>query len=145
MAFRKHMVLAFALLALTAIAYGCADDTTAPPTQDETPVLPPTNVRAAVVNGGDVQVSWDPSSQPDVAGYNVYRREVHHGEPERVNGSRIHATNFVDPDTNIEREYEYRVTVVNSRGKESRFTAVVIETHDVLGDGKTGIPGPTIE
>jgi fibronectin type 3 domain-containing protein len=142
MAFRKHVVLALALLAVTATVYGCSDDTTAPNTQDETPVLPPTNVRAAVVNGGDVQVSWDSSSQPDVTGYNIYRREVGHGGPQRVNGSRIQATHYIDQGVVVDKAYEYRVTAVNSKGKESRFTAVIIKTGAVIGDGRGGVPIP---
>ena len=145
MAFRKHLVLALALLAVTAMAYGCADDTTAPNSQDETPVLPPTNVRAAVVNGGNVQVSWDPSTQPNVNGYNVYRREVGHGGPQRVNGSRIQETRYVDQGVLVHKEYEYRVTAVNSKGKESRFTAVIIQLNSLTGDGRDGVPVPITE
>jgi len=146
MAFRKHMVLAFALLAVTAMVSSCADDTAAPNTEDEVPLLAPTNVRAAVVNGNDVQVSWNPSSQPNVAGYNLYRREVGDGgAPRRVNGSRIQATHFIDQSAYVEKEYEYRVTAVSSKGTESHFTAVVIETNTVVGDGRGGVPIPTNE
>jgi len=141
MAFRKQFVLAFALLALSAIALGCAEDTTAPNTQDEAPVLAPTNVQATVLAGGNIQITWNPSSQPDISGYNLYRREVGNGNSNKLNGSRIHATDYVDNTTRVASEYEYRVTAVNTRGRESRFTSVVVETPDVGGDRKGGTPG----
>jgi len=139
MAFRKHTVLAFALLVLAAIALGCADDTTAPNTQDEAPVLAPTNVQAIALSGGDIRVSWDPSSQPNVTGYNVYRREVGQGNPNRINGSRVRETRYIDETAQIEREYEYRVTAVSSKGKESRYTAVSIRNR-VQQDSKDEVP-----
>ena len=141
MAFRKQFVLAFALLALSAIALGCAEDTTAPNTQDEAPVLAPTNVQATVLAGGNIQITWNPSSQPDISGYNLYRREVGNGNSNKLNGSRIHATDYVDNTTRVASEYEYRVTAVNTRGRESRYTSVVVETPDVGGDRKGGTPG----
>ena len=140
MAFRKQFVLAFALLALSAIALGCAEDTTAPNTQDEAPVLAPTNVQAIVVNGGDIQVSWDPSSQPNINGYNVYRREIGADAPSRINRSRVHATSYTDGNAEWSHEYEYRVTAVNSKGTESRYTAVLIENRTPAGDRKGGTP-----
>lgn len=141
MAFRKQFVLAFALLALSAIALGCADDTTAPNTQDEAPVLAPTNVQATVINGGDIQISWDPSSQPNINGYNVYRHDTVNGAVGRLNTTRVQATTWVDAGALLSREYEYRVTAVSTKGTESRYTAVVIENRHAQGDAKGGKPG----
>jgi hypothetical protein len=57
------------------------------------------------------------------------------GSPKRLNPARILSTAYEDQTTSARRQYEYRVTAVNSNGKESRFTAVVIETHVLVGDG----------
>jgi hypothetical protein len=134
MAFRKQMALAMAL-AFSSICFGCADDTTAPNTEDEQPVLPPTNVRALALSDGHVQVLWDASSQPTINGYNLYRRDGGHGNPKRLNSTRILATQYIDGTTVEQRQYEYRLTAVNSEGKESRFTAVVIQVHAAVGNG----------
>jgi fibronectin type 3 domain-containing protein len=139
MAFRKHAGLALAL-ATAILCFGCADDINAPNTTDEQPVLPPTNVTASALNNGHVQVKWDASSEPTINGYNLYRREVGHGSPTRLNNTRILTTNYLDQNTLVQKQYEYRVTAVNSKGKESRFTAVIIVTHDVIDDGSGRVP-----
>jgi hypothetical protein len=139
MAFRRQMTLAVASALLT-ICFGCADELNAPITGDEAPVLPPTNVVAVALSNGNVQVTWDASSQPNSNGYNLYRREVQNGATRRLNSTRILTTEFIDDSTVAPREYEYRVTVVSSRGKESRFTAVVVGTHDVGHDGQGKVP-----
>jgi fibronectin type 3 domain-containing protein len=140
MAFRKHSLLAFALLALSAIALGCAEDTTAPNTQNEAPVLAPTNVQATALGGGDIRITWNPSSQPDVAGYNVYRLDTEAGALGRLNDKRIETTNYTDGGAERGHRYEYRVTAVTSKGSESRFAAVLIETPRRTS-GKPGVPG----
>jgi fibronectin type 3 domain-containing protein len=138
MAFRKQAALALAL-ATTIICFGCADDINAPNTTDQQPVLPPTNVTATALSDGQVRVTWDASSQPTINGYNLYRREVGNGGPKRLNSTRILTTLYVDGGVAVRKHYEYRVTAVNSKGKESRFTSVVIETPRA-GSGKLADP-----
>ena len=132
--FRKQMALCLAMALLT-ICFGCADELNAPNTTDEAPVLPPTNVRALALGDGSVQVLWDASSQPTVTGYNLYRRIVAIGTPKRVNNTRILDTEYLDGTTGSRVEYEYRVVAVNNKGKESRFTAIVVEARSLAGDG----------
>jgi fibronectin type 3 domain-containing protein len=138
MAFRKQISLALALT-MVMVCFGCADEIGAP-IEDEQPVLPPTNVRALALNDGHVEVLWDASSQPNINGYNIYRREVGHGNPNRLNPTRILDTKYRDTGTVPAKDYEYRVTAVNSKGKESRHTSVVVETHAVIDDGQGRIP-----
>jgi hypothetical protein len=132
--FRKQMALCLAMALLT-ICFGCADELNAPSTLDEAPVLPPTNVRAVALGDGSVQVTWDASSQPTVTGYNLYRRITSTGTPRRVNNARILDTEFVDDTTGSRVSYEYRVVAVNDKGKESRFTSIVVEARSLAGDG----------
>jgi len=132
MALRKHVTLAFALLALTAMLVGCANDTVAPVGQNEAPVLAPTNVRAEIVNGGDIFISWDPSTQVTVRGYNVYRNDPANSVIARLTPSVISETSFTDGTAEFSHAYEYRVTAVSSKNTESSYTAVVITNRDPL-------------
>jgi fibronectin type 3 domain-containing protein len=138
MAFRKHAALALAL-ASTIVYFGCTS-TTAPVIADDQPVLPPTNVVASALDNGHVQVKWDASSEPTITGYNLYRREVGNGGPKKLNSTRILTTLYVDANTAVKTQYEYRVTAVNTKGKESHWVAVVIETHDVISDNPGKVP-----
>lgn len=144
MAFRKQMALALAMAMLT-FCFGCADELNAPITEDEAPLLAPTNVRALALSDGDVEVVWEASSQPNTNGYNLYRREVGTSSSRRLNSSRLLSTQYVDQTTVRAKNYEYRVTVVSTTGRESGFTAVVIQSRDVVEDGNGRVPNPGME
>lgn len=126
MAFRKHIALAFALLALTAMLAGCADDSVAPVEQSEAPIVAPTNVRADIVNGRDILVSWDPNTQLNVRGYNVYRFDFDNSSIARLNPSVIGETSWTDGAAAFSHAYEYRVTSVSTKDEESGYRAVSI-------------------
>lgn len=126
MAFRKCTALAFAMLALTAMLAGCTDETVAPIEQNEAPVLAPTNVQAEIVNGGDIRISWNPSTQVNVRGYNVYRLDHASSAIARLNPSVLGESSYTDGAAAFGREYEYRVTSVSAKNAESNYAAVVI-------------------
>ena len=131
MALRKYLVLACVLPALLLFVFGCAEDAAAPnANQDEAPVLAPTNVQAVVINGGDIQISWDASSQPNVRGYNVYRVDHLDDSIARLNESPLEVTSIVDGAARFGREYDYRVTSVSTRNAESRFATVTIQNRE---------------
>lgn len=131
MALRKYLVLACVLPALLLFVFGCAEDAAAPNTnQDEAPVLAPTNVQAVVINGGDIQISWDASSQPNVRGFNVYRVDHLDDSIARLNESPLEVTSIVDGAARFGREYDYRVTSVSTRNAESRFATVTIQNRE---------------
>ncbi|HEX5131872.1 MAG TPA: fibronectin type III domain-containing protein [Candidatus Krumholzibacteria bacterium] len=135
-AFRKHVMLAFATLALTAMLAGCADDTTAPIQQDEAPVLAPTNVQAEIVNGGDIRISWNPSTQINVRGYNVYRLDRNESAILRLTQSATTALSYTDGGAAYSHEYEYRVTSVSSKDTESNYASVVITNRTAVPNRK---------
>jgi len=136
MVFRKQAALAVALVSVI-VMLGCTDELNGPNTTDEQPVLPPTNVSAFALTDGHVRVTWDASSEPTINGYNLYRREAGHGKANKLNSNRIQAHEYVDASTLALKNYEYRLTAVNSKGKESRFVSVIIETR-VIEDGTSG-------
>ncbi len=129
MSLRTRLMPAFAL-AVSLFALGCAEDAAAPDSQDEAPVLAPTNLQAIVINGGDIQVSWNASSQPNVRGYNVYRVDNEDSSIERLNASTLEVTSIVDGGARFGREYDYRVTSVSTRNVESGFAAVTIRNRE---------------
>lgn len=140
MAHRTHLTLAFALLAMSLFAFGCAEDATAPgPQQDEAPVLAPTNVQAAVVSGG-ILISWNASSQLNVRGYNVYRVDSTGDSVERLNAAPLAVTSIVDRRARFGREYDYRVTAVSDRNTESRFATVTIRNREAPPSGRDRKP-----
>jgi len=133
MVFRKQAALVVALASVV-FMLGCTDELNSPNTTDEQPVLPPTNVSAFALSDGHVRVKWDASSEPTISGYNLYRREVGVGKPGKINNGRIQATEYVDESTQALKNYEYRLTAVNSKGKESRFVSVIVGTR-LIEDG----------
>jgi fibronectin type 3 domain-containing protein len=141
MAFRKRITLAFALLALTAMLAGCNNETVAPVDQNEAPVLAPTNVQAEIVNGGDIRITWDPSTQINVRGYNVYRLDVENSAIGKLNPSVLSQSSYTDTGAAFSHQYEYRVTSVSVKNTESNFTAVVITNRQPLPDRRGQTPG----
>ena len=77
---------------------------------------PPTGV-AALAAGGVVDVSWSPSTEPDLAVYRVYRSEG--GEAQKVAEVPAAETRFRDPTAVVGPTYNYTVTAVDKDGNES--------------------------
>ena len=100
---------------------------------DLNPPEPPTSIQLQMRSGQKVQVGWNASVSGDVISYNVYRQDLtrgstlHLGENER--GERY----LLDREAELNREFIYSVTAVDSVGNESEvlfsdiFTAH--ETH----------------
>jgi len=142
MANRTSSIAASALLAASLFVFGCAEDAAAPvQPEDEAPPVAPTNVQAIVINGGDIQISWNASSQPNVRGYNVYRVDNEESSIERLNLSPLEVTSVVDGGARFGREYDYRVTSVNSKNTESAFATVTIRNREAPADRDDDLPG----
>src|SRR5262245_27713011 len=134
MVFRKQAALALALASVV-LMLGCTEELNGVNTTDEQPVLPPTNVSAFALTDGHVFVKWDASSEPTISGYNLYRREVGKGKPGKLNSNgKIQTTEYLDESTLALTNYEYRLTAVNSKGKECRFVSVIVDTR-LIEDG----------
>lgn len=80
---------------------------------------PPTGL-GAVVDHGDVALSWNANTEADLAGYNIYRATA--AEWVKINPASAAANIFTDPGlrNNI---YRYRVTAVDQAGGESSPSA----------------------
>jgi hypothetical protein len=102
-------------------------DTTVPTDYD--PPSAPTGLRCAATEGG-VSAWWNPSSEADLLGYNVYRARYRDGD---LDWSRavmlteipISEPSFFDDTTEPGAAYEYAVTAVDRSGNESQYSQSV--------------------
>ena len=77
---------------------------------------------------GCVELTWATSTEPDLAGYNVYRIRMSNDpiEPDRtekLNEMLIADTVFLDHEVEAGFEYSYQTTAVDSAGNESAHSA----------------------
>jgi len=121
----KTFVFCFAILGLSALVSGCADEIVSA-VEDEVPVLPPTNVTASPSESEKIVISWDPNSHPQLYGYNVYRMDVDAQEVIRLNSAPLAATEYNDLTARRGVNYEFRVTAVTKANKESAYTPVAV-------------------
>jgi fibronectin type 3 domain-containing protein len=77
----------------------------------------PTGV-AALARDGALEVSWSPSSEPDLAGYRVYRATAG-GTPERLAEVGPGESAFRDTTAPSGAPHFYTVTAVDAAGNES--------------------------
>jgi Fibronectin type III domain len=72
----------------------------------------------AIYSAGAVEIVWSPSTAPDLAGYNVVRREES-GAEIRMNKELVRTPVFRDTQVEAGRRYSYRVTAQDLAGNES--------------------------
>jgi len=65
-----------------------------------------------------IDLAWTPNTDPDLAGYNVYRR-VGSEEPVKINSELVKGSTFRDSKVQPGSKYIYSVTGVDLRGNES--------------------------
>jgi hypothetical protein len=111
---------------------GNPSDSISVDTKDTFPPAVPADLAAvADPEGKAIDLSWTPDSEPDVAGYVVYRREAGSGgAPERISPPKLPvvAPGFRDATPVRGRRYAYSVSAVDHDGNESRPSAEVEET-----------------
>lgn len=67
---------------------------------------------------GAIELIWSPNLEPDLAGYNVYRREEGAGQV-KLNPELLHSPVYRDAAVTPGHRYAYRVTAVDRSGNES--------------------------
>ena len=98
--------------------------------KDTFPPAPPDSIKIASINGV-VSMFWPSNSEPDLAGYHIYRSEDGNAPPERwvKLTPRIHTpTTFRDDKVTVGKQYFYQLTAVDTSGNESARSATVSET-----------------
>lgn len=99
-------------------------------THDIFPPSAPTGVQAVASGVGQppfVDLTWAPNTEPDLAGYNVYRHEA--GQPSvKINTELVKTPSFRDRSVAAGHKYFYSVTAVDLRGNESPHSAETSES-----------------
>lgn len=75
----------------------------------------------AVAGVNSIELSWQPSTEDDLAGYQVYR-STGGGAAERIAGP-VDAPNFSDRTVEIGKKYSYAITAIDRTGNESAHSA----------------------
>jgi len=81
--------------------------------------------------GPSIDLSWQPVTNPDLAGYAVYRRESTEtdGNWRRISPAQpVAGPGFHDPDVQPGQTYRYAVTAIDQAGHESAHSAEAEET-----------------
>ncbi len=98
-------------------------------THDVFPPAQPGGLQAVFTQTGAqsfIDLIWTPNTEPDLAGYNLYRRTPT-GAPEKLNGDLLKLPAYRDPQIVPGAQYFYTVTAVDVRGNESPKS---IEAHE---------------
>lgn len=99
--------------------------------QDIFPPDPPAGLAAVAVtqeNGAAIDLSWQPNTEPDLAGYAVYRREGDAAWQRISPPQPLPAPAFHDTQVEAGRTYHYAVTAIDQSGHESARSAEAEET-----------------
>lgn len=83
---------------------------------DKTAPAHPQGLAAAKKDGG-VSLTWTPSPDIDISGYNVYRTD--NGDTVKLNSQPVKETTYLDPKPGDKRYVSYFVTAVDHSGNES--------------------------
>jgi len=97
---------------------------------DVFPPATPVGLQAVFSGPGQkpfIDLSWTPNLEPDLAGYNVYRREES-GEWAKLNSDPIKSPAFRDGDVLAGHAYSYSVSAIDTRGNESPRSEPASET-----------------
>ncbi|HMH15576.1 MAG TPA: hypothetical protein VK578_20920 [Edaphobacter sp.] len=101
---------------------------------DTFPPLVPTGLVAVPAGtGASIDLSWQPGTETDLAGYHVYRQELTAsnqplGSSQRLTQTPVTGPAFHDSSAVAGHHYSYRVTALDTTGNESLPTSPVLET-----------------
>ncbi len=99
-------------------------------TRDIYPPAQPVGLQAVFSSIGQkpfVDLTWAPSVENDLAGYNVFRR-VERGTAERLNQQLVQVPSFRDENVQPGKKYMYSIIAIDLRGNESPRSAEATET-----------------
>jgi len=89
-----------------------------------TPPSPPTGLVAVFQKEGIV-LRWKESPEPDIGGYDLFRREREEKTFRKINPSLIKEPYYLDESADPQKSYSYRLKALSTSGKESEFSQEV--------------------
>ena len=92
------------------------------------PAVPQGLVAVADSAAGAIDLSWMPDSEPDLAAYHIYRRDLQGSAPARQIASVGVETSFRDTGVEAGHTYAYSVSAVDQTGNPSNRSPEVNET-----------------
>jgi len=84
-------------------------------------------VYSPVAPNSFIDITWTANTEPDLAGYNVYRHRENE-QPVKINSELVRTPRFADPGVQPGMKYFYSVTAVDLRGNESGKSEETSET-----------------
>ena len=123
---RNTLFLLFGILLAAAFAAaGCNDDDPARPAVDTVPPAIPDGLAAWNVNSQSVTLTWSANvSDPDLAGYVVYRSRSRSGPFRPVETDPVTSNSWTDSHTESGRSYFYRVSARDTSRNESALSEI---------------------
>jgi flagellar hook capping protein FlgD len=113
---------------------------------DTAPPSAPTGITAVKQIDGSARVAWAANSEPDLAGYNVYRALSASGPYTALNGSLLSATQYVDSGIPAGTETVwYQVSAKDASNNESARSTIMLSLVVDLSVWamETGYPNPS--
>lgn len=83
-----------------------------------TPPSSPAGLVAIALKEG-MELNWRKNPEPDVLGYNVYRRKLGEKEFKRLNESPVAKETYLDTKVELGQDYEYAVTAVDDSARRN--------------------------
>jgi len=99
---------------------------------DTTPPAPPAGLAASPADCR-VLLGWSANSEPDLAGYDIYRSDVSGGPYARLNDGLVLAPAYEDADALKGVSYRYVVAAVDTSGNDSDLSGEVIGSTNGTG------------
>ncbi|GAB4108343.1 MAG: N-acetylmuramoyl-L-alanine amidase [Phycisphaeraceae bacterium] len=96
----------------------------------------PPSALAAIPGNNSVILDWADNTEPDLAGYNIYRATVSGGPYTKLNSTPVALSQFTDNTVTNGTLYFYQVTAVDTDDNESVPSLEVSVTPDDHGDDK---------
>jgi len=90
-------------------------------TSPEGTLGPPTGLKA-VPKGEGVELTWDASGSPDLAGYNLYRMDVGDGPGKKLTATPLAENRITLKKLNADKTYRFVLTAVSKAGRETAPT-----------------------
>ncbi len=92
-------------------------------TLDTTPPAAPQGLHASATSG-HISLAWSANSEPDLAGYFVFRSNAWNGTYTQLNAGALAATGYTDLDVGGGATYFYELRAVDHAGNPSGFSAI---------------------